>query len=116
MCDSDYLDIPWFLRRNQEEAKREMRETMIDQMVDHFLNWKLPQDFAPDAGITFNAGHITPTSPLWPTGTNLLTAVQAKEMIRHMLEGALPADHYVTEEEGDAYMHGFFDGVDSKNT
>lgn len=31
----------------------------IERLVDQFLAWKLPGDFSPDAGITFNPGHIT---------------------------------------------------------
>ena len=94
-----------------------MSKTMIDKMVDRFLCWKLPKDFAPDAGISFK-----PTKPdsydepgWWPVGTNLLTADQARAMVKHMLADALPADTdtYATEEEGDAYMHGYFDGQDA---
>jgi hypothetical protein len=60
----------------------------IDEMVNRFLSWKLPKDFAPDAGISFR-----PTKPdgydthWWPIGTNLLTADQAREMIVHLLGG-----------------------------
>lgn len=60
-----------------------MTDEKIKQMVDRFLSWRLPENFAPDGGITF-AGH-------WahgPTGTNLFTATQAEAMVRHMLEGA----------------------------
>ena len=56
----------------------------IDKMVGRFLGWKLPDDFGPDAGTTFNPGHITPSSPHWPTGTNLLTAAQARQMFEHV--------------------------------
>lgn len=52
----------------------------VGKMVDRFLGWKLPQDFAPDAGISFTPS----THPLgWPVGTNLLAATQAKEMFEH---------------------------------
>jgi hypothetical protein len=52
----------------------------VGKMVDRFLGWKLPQDFAPDAGISFTPS----THPLgWPVGTNLLAAKQAKEMFEH---------------------------------
>jgi hypothetical protein len=54
----------------------------VGLMVNRFLGWKLPQDFAPDAGISF-----TPVSwPLgWPVGTNLLSANQARAMFEHVL-------------------------------
>ena len=63
----------------------------INAMVDRFLAWKLPQDFHPDSFIIFDrAKHDTwggcPNS--WPTGTNLLTAAQAKAMLEHVIEYA----------------------------
>lgn len=60
-------------------------------MVDRFLGWKLPQDFAPDAGISFDREY----GGKWgmPVGTNLLNARQAKDMLQHVVGGAhaLPA-------------------------
>lgn len=52
----------------------------IDQAVNRFLGWKLPQDFSPDNGVRFS-----PPSFGWPTGTNLLNAQQAKAMFMHCL-------------------------------
>jgi hypothetical protein len=66
-------------------------ERLINKMVDRFLGWKLPADFAPDAGITFKRD-ANPDSPVElqykhePIGTNLFTAEQAKAMIMHLLE------------------------------
>jgi hypothetical protein len=64
-----------------------MAKKKIDKMVDKFLAWNLPKDFAPDGGISFKG---TPDArgyaPTWPTGTNLLNAEQAKDMIEQMLE------------------------------
>lgn len=57
----------------------------MERAVSRFLSWKLPADFAPDAGIAFAPGHVTTSSPLWPTGTNLLTVTQARDMIRRVL-------------------------------
>ena len=62
----------------------------IERLVDQFLAWKLPGDFSPDAGITFNPGHITRSSPLWPTGTNLLNSTQARKMFEYLFG----ANHY----------------------
>ena len=55
---------------------------VTDEMVTRFLGWKLPQDFNPDGGVTF-----TPINhpACWPIGTNLLTAVQARAMLEHVL-------------------------------
>lgn len=72
-------------------------DAILKAMVNRFLAWKLPQDFAPDAGISFNrhyfgmVGHEKTRiyeNPDWPTGTNLLHAGQALEMFKH----CLPAD------------------------
>lgn len=54
---------------------------VTDAMVSRFLGWKLPEDFAPDAGITFNHD----PDDFMPTGTNLLTADQARAMLEHVL-------------------------------
>lgn len=56
-------------------------DAMLNAMVDKFLAWKLPQDFGPDAGVSFNHG-VDYESHLWPVGTNLLTAEQAKQMFK----------------------------------
>ncbi len=70
-----------------------MNDEQIKHMVQQFLNWKLPENFAPDGGITFDP-IMNPGYPFErkrePVGTNLLDAVQAEAMVRHMLEG-LPA-------------------------
>lgn len=60
----------------------------IEKMIDNFLSWKLPDDFYPDGGISFNKlgyrnnKHCT----FHPIGTNLFTASQAKAMFEHCLE------------------------------
>ncbi|WP_292047714.1 hypothetical protein [Mesorhizobium sp.] len=67
-----------------------MNEEQIKRMVDRFLTWRLPEDFNPDGGISFKATFNEYTAhPMRhrPVGTNLLTAVQAEAMVRHMLEG-----------------------------
>lgn len=56
----------------------------VEQAVDRFLGWKLPMTFAPDCGISFTpiCGN---NEPFWPIGTNLFNAVEAKQMIRYVL-------------------------------
>ena len=66
----------------------------IKQMVDRFLGWKLPENFNPDGGISFKK-FLNENRPDWPqknepTGTNLLDASQAEEMVRFLLYGAPP--------------------------
>ena len=60
----------------------------VKTMVDRFLQWKLPEDFSPDGGISFdpisNRGNQY-EARREPVGTNLLTATQAEAMIRHLL-------------------------------
>ncbi len=63
-----------------------MDEEQIKHMVSRFLGWKLPDDFNPDAGISFKRPDGT-GAHWWPVGTNLFTATQAEEMVKHMLEG-----------------------------
>jgi len=58
-------------------------DEVVECMVSAFLVWKLPNDFAPDAGITFTPPHV---DHMWPVGTNLLTAGQTREMVLHMLK------------------------------
>jgi len=57
-------------------------DEMIEVMVDRFLTWRLPIDFSPDGGISFTR---PATKFLYLTGTNLFSADQAREMIKHML-------------------------------
>ena len=57
-----------------------------DAMVTNFLSWKLPEDFLPDAGIAFiPTKRYGPDTPFWPTGTNLLNAYQAGQMLQQVI-------------------------------
>ena len=63
-----------------------MTKEQIDQMVNRFLARKLPADFSPDCGITFDRSKLynhDPAGAHWPSGTNLLTATQAREMFEY---------------------------------
>ncbi len=86
--------------------------SMVDALVNAFLCWPLPQDFAPDCGISFNPGPTQHMPHCWPVGTNLLTAAQAKAMFAYLL-ARRPRGTYATEEEGDAFTHGWFEGNES---
>lgn len=62
----------------------------LKYMVDRFLTWKLPDTFNPDGGITFKKTyneHLPVPSQHVPVGTNLFSAVEAEQMILHLLEG-----------------------------
>lgn len=66
-----------------------MTDEQIKQMVSRFLAWRLPENFAPDGGISFkpvfneNTPHPMKAEP---TGTNLFDWNQAEAMVRHMVE------------------------------
>lgn len=64
-----------------------MTEAQIKHMVSRFLAWKLPENFRPDGGISFERPRYKDTVYPMPLGTNLLDATQADAMVRHMLEG-----------------------------
>lgn len=68
---------------------------VTDAMVSRFLSWRLPADFAPDCGITFKreSDYDHPEfgrTKYEPTGTNLLHAGQARAMLEHVLNVAVP--------------------------
>lgn len=60
---------------------------VTDNMVSRFLCWPLPRDFYPDCGISFDGRKDDEwnKNKTWPTGTNLLTAIQARQMLEHVL-------------------------------
>ena len=65
-----------------------MEEETIKKITERFLTWPLPEDFSPDAGISFNPVFNENTDhPMRhkPTGTNLLNYTQAKQMVLHIL-------------------------------
>lgn len=68
-----------------------MTEEQIKHMRDRFLWWKLPENFAPDCGIHFDADAAKKLNPqnhrYEPVGTNLFDAQQAEAMVRFMVEG-----------------------------
>ena len=58
-----------------------MTEEQIKHMVDRFLGWRLPEDFHPDAGISFKPtfnDHLPTPMKHNPIGTNLFHAQQAE--------------------------------------
>ena len=77
----------------------------LDEAVNRFLGWRLPEDFCPDAGISFKpeynveymAKQGLPPSRHEPTGTNLFNADQARQMIEYIL--GIPAAPKPTGEE-----------------
>ena len=87
----DMIDVALALKEFESSPNmRTISEDQIKHMVDRFLGWKLPENFNPDDGISFdpvmNKGHEF-ESRREPTGTNLFDAGQATEMVRYMVEG-----------------------------
>lgn len=90
-----------------EQADEEL-DKIIKRMVDRFLGWRLPDDFQPDAGISFK-----PTYTGWqgkevnhdPVGTNLFTATQAEAMVRYILSDEI-AQHTKAAVEAQAFPFG----------
>lgn len=67
-----------------------LTDDQVKHMVDRFLSWRLPENFAPDAGISFKPTfneHTEHPMRHEPTGTNLFDAGQAEAMVRHMIDG-----------------------------
>ena len=85
-----------------------MSKQLIDKMVDRFLCWELPKDFAPDCGISFDGRKDDEwnKNKTWPVGTNLLTAEQARQMFQHVTakecaEGLQPHQQRVVTEKAE---------------
>jgi len=72
-----------------------MTDAKIAHMANRFLNWKLPDGFNPDGGISFEKIGNKGTPHEYkrePVGTNLLGYADAVAMVRHMLEGLPQGD------------------------
>jgi Lar family restriction alleviation protein len=68
-----------------QEALADTQDALVtDEMVNRFLAWRLPNDFSPDCFVHFDIDQAGRAGS-WPMGTNLLTAEQAKAMLRHVL-------------------------------
>ena len=64
-----------------------LTEDQIKHMVDRFLGWRLPKNFNPDAGISYERPNYHPSVDATLSGTNLFDASQAAGMVRYMIEG-----------------------------
>ena len=68
-----------------------MTDDQIKHMVNRFLQWRLPADFNPDGGVSFDREPMNKGTAYErqhePVGTRLLSATQAEAMIRHMIDG-----------------------------
>ena len=75
------------LLRKTEEQRAELERKMgvTDEMVNRFLCWRLPASFNPDGGVSFDKKNRDPNTHMWPVGTNLFSADQARQMLAHVL-------------------------------
>ena len=85
-----------------------LTENQIKHLVDRFLGWHVPENFAPDAGITYTRLSYQHSADTMPSGTNILDATQADAMVRYMAEG-LPEERpnefgWLIEAPGPTYL------------
>lgn len=87
----DMIDVAVSLKEFEPvRTSAVISDDQVKYMVDRFLMWKLPANFNPDNGISFDpiAGRSGPFEyTREPVGTNLLDATQAGAMVRFMAEG-----------------------------
>jgi hypothetical protein len=86
-------DVPHMLPDKPQKStdiRLEVSAAQVEHMVSRFLGWKLPPNFRPDNGISFdpviNKGHEFESRRV-PSGTNLFDADQARAMVWYMLVG-----------------------------
>lgn len=81
-------------RRSNAKAAQPVSAAVPDvrEAVNRFLSWKLPKDFSPDCGISFDGRgkDAMGYEKSWPIGTNLFTAEQARQMFEYVLVSATP--------------------------
>lgn len=85
----DELDAYRIGQIEKLRARPAVTESDIKQMVNRFLGWRLPENFRPDAGISFKAEfneHTPHPMKHNPTGTNLFDSQQTEAMVRYMVE------------------------------
>lgn len=86
-----------------------LTEAQIKHMANRFLGWTVPENFSPDAGISFERlkKHGGGFFPL-PVGTNLLDASQAEAMVRYLVDGVLEVEKsefaWLIEAPGPKYL------------
>ena len=83
-------------------------QRVVSRLVDKFLSWPLPESVCSDQ-CACERGYPH------RSGTNLLTATEAEQMIRHLLGPALSKDA-TTEEEGESFTQGFFEGIEHEKS
>lgn len=88
------------------------KQEFIKKLADRLMGWKLPKEFSPDAGISFDGRGLDARGypRQWPTGTNLLSVDQAKQMFEYLLDGidleadAEPVAWMATSDNDESYL------------
>ena len=62
-----------------------MKQTVTDEMVNRFLRWPLPMSVCSDLCVTKR--EMESSYPPKRTGTSLLTADEARQMLEFVLDG-----------------------------
>lgn len=91
-----------------EDVAAVVQQRIVSRLVDKFLAWPLPESVCSDQ-CACERGYPH------RSGTNLLTATEAEQMIRHLLGPALSKEA-ATEEEGESFMQGFYEGVEHEKS
>jgi len=93
-----------------------MPNEVMTALVSRFLCWKLPKDFCPDAGITFERKvNGKDREDAWgPVGTNLFTAEQAKEMFNACFSGLLFQELPLIDENEITQLRAEVDNLNAK--
>lgn len=91
-----------------EDIAAVVQQRIVSRLVDKFLSWPLPETVCSDTcACTQGYPHRT--------GTNLLSATEAEQMIRHLLGPSLSKDA-TSEEEGESFMQGFYEGMEHQKS
>lgn len=94
-----------------------MNDEQIKYMVDRFLEWRLPENFNPDAGISFKPNfneHTAYPMKHEPVGTNLFDATQAEEMVRYLIDG-MPTKEVMNSAVGKPHVEEWADWIVSRH-
>lgn len=82
----DYIEDYVKAAVDQQPPTKGIPMKPTEEMIGRFLSWKLPDDFRPDAGISYTK---PPAHCPTPSGTNLFHYSQAKEMLEFVLSTTL---------------------------
>lgn len=75
------------------------KKQIAEAAAQRLMGWSLPGDFQPDGYITFDISQAKTAT--WPTGTNLLTFAQARDMF----EECLPDNVHMKREKNKSRVH-----------